>query len=59
MNFTEKDCGGIELHLDKTERELLLKAVLKYITNGKGNEQLPDEMSILCKVIEALCRLAK
>lgn len=54
MQFSEKNCGGIELHLDKTERELVYEAFLCYTAHGDKNPKVKDEMPKLCEILQVL-----
>ena len=53
MLFSEKNDGGIELHLKPGERELLHRA-LRYYSAFAKEKEVVDDMPAICELMNVL-----
>lgn len=56
MKFGEKNNGGIELHLDEEERELLFNALRHYSAYGDNNSYILEQIPKICEIMNVLER---
>ena len=54
MKFAEKNDEGIELHLNKEERELLHTALRHYSAYGKNDVYIMEQMGKICEILNVL-----
>lgn len=54
MQFSEKNNGGIELHLDKSERELIFKTIRFYIAQKADDEGITEDIKNLSRIMISL-----
>ena len=54
MKFAMKNDDGIELHLDKKERELLYKALRHYIAYGKNGNYIEENLESILEIENVL-----
>ena len=54
MKFREKNDGGIELHLDIGERELLYNALRVYSAYGESRSYLSDMIPKICEIMNVI-----
>ena len=54
MLFAEKNDGGLELHLNTEERELLYKALRHYSAYGKDNSYIIEQIPKICEIMNVL-----
>lgn len=54
MKFGEKNDGGIELHLDKEERELIYNALRYYSAYCGVRKQREDEVEKICELMNVI-----
>lgn len=54
MKFLEKNDGGMELHIDKDERELLYNALRCYSAYGESRTYIVDSIPKICEIMNVL-----
>lgn len=54
MKFGEKNDGGIELHLDLEERELVYNALRNYSAYGQSHSYLLEQVPKICEMMNVL-----
>ena len=54
MKFREKNDGGIELHLDIGEREILYNALRCYSAYGESRSYLSDVVPKICEMMNVI-----
>lgn len=54
MKFREKNDGGIDLHLDIEERELLYNALRCYSAYGENRSYLLDVVPKICEIMNVI-----
>ena len=54
MKFALKNDGGIELHLDFEERELLFNALRHYSAYSKNDAYVMAYIDTICEIMNAL-----
>jgi hypothetical protein len=54
MLFGLKNDGGIELHLDEDERELIFNALRHYSAYSDDNAYIIEQMPKICEIMNVL-----
>ena len=54
MLFGEKNDGGIELHLNPQQRELMYKALRHYLAYHHPEKEVIDEIPKICEIMNVL-----
>ncbi len=54
MKYGLKNDGGIELHLDLEERELLYEALHHYSAYGENEHKILDQIPKICEILNVL-----
>ena len=54
MKFGLKNDDGIELHLNREERELLYTALRHYSGYGKNDSYIMEQMGNICEILNVL-----
>ena len=56
MKFGEHNDGGIELHLDDQERELIFNALRHYSAYGENDVYIMEQITKICEIMNVLER---
>lgn len=54
MKFAFKNDGGMELHIDASERELLFNALKFYSAYGKNEKYIIEQIPSICEIMNVL-----
>ena len=54
MKFASKNNDGIELHLDKSERELIYNALRHYSAYGEKDSYIIEQIPKICEIMNVL-----
>jgi hypothetical protein len=54
MQYREKNDGGIEIHLNPSERKLMFRALRHYSAYDPKEEEVMENIPLICQILNVL-----